>query len=352
MKKMSKKKKVLLILTALILIAGAYKLFSNSSIEYNEPVETHEAVKQDLNLEYTVSGEVYSEKEVLVFSNLPGKVNRVNFRKGDLVKKGDVLVELDSSSMQEINSNIFKLKINLSARQKEYSDALSLYKIGGVSKNEVDRLADAVRLAQIDLNNAYNNSDDFSNRILSTVSGVITESNVDENLKIDQSKYLFKIVDVENLKIQAEIPNSKIRSIKEGDKVIIKSDSLEEGKEIEASISEISKISKKNQQFNDAVTDIVIKVDSNSGLKPGDLVNLKISLENIKDVVVVNFLDVVFENNKPYVYTVDKDGKVKKNEVILGKTNNEVYEIKSGINKGDRILNNIDNKFKEGDKVQ
>lgn len=354
MKKLSRTKKILLGIALLAIIGLGAKIFSGSSIEVQngEMVQTYEATKQSIELNYEVSGEVFSEKEVLIFSNLPGKVNRVNFRTGDVVKKGDVLVELDSSSLQEINSNIDKLKINLSARQKEYNDALSLYKIGGVSKNEVDRLGDAVRLAQIDLRNAYSNSDGFSNRILSTVSGVITESNVDENLKIDQSKYLFKIVDVENLKIQAEVPNSKVKSIKEGDKVNITSESLEDGKVIEATITEISKISKKNQQFNDAVTDVIIKIDASSGLKPGDLVKLNIVLDSIKDAVVVNFLDVSFEDNKTYVYTVDQDGKVKRNEVVLGKTNNEVYEIKSGIKQGDKILNNTEKLYKEGDKVQ
>ncbi|CAM3057044.1 efflux RND transporter periplasmic adaptor subunit [Streptobacillus ratti] len=354
MKKISKTKKIIFGVVLLALIGFGVKMYSSSSsVNSNTNVtQVYEAKKQDIELNYEVTGEVHSEKEVLIFSNIQGKVKKVNFRKGDVVKKGDVLVELDSSSLQEINSNINKLKINLSAKQKEYRDALSLYKIGGISKNEVDRLSDAVNLAQMDLKNAQNNSSEFSNKILSTVSGVITESYVDENLKIDLSKYLFKIVDVENLKVHAEVPNAKLKSIKEGVKVNITSESLENGEVIESTITEISKISKKSKQFNDAVTDVVAKIDSNSKLKPGDTVKLNIILESIKNAVTVNFLDVSFEGDKTYVYTVDENGRVKKNEVVLGKTNNIVYEIKSGIKEGDKILNNSSRIYKEGDKVQ
>ncbi|QXW65918.1 hypothetical protein KX935_01305 [Streptobacillus moniliformis] len=112
------------------------------------------------------------------------------------------------------------------------------------------------------------------------------------------------------------------------------------------------KFQEESKQFNDAVTDIVAKIDSSSNLKPGDTVKLNIILENIKDAVVVNFLDVSFEDGKTYVYTVDKDGKVKRNEVVVGKTNNIVYEIKSGIKEGDKVLNNPGRIYKEGDKVQ
>ncbi|WP_073508127.1 efflux RND transporter periplasmic adaptor subunit [Streptobacillus notomytis] len=352
MKKISRTKKIIFGIALLTLVAFGLKIYSRSSVDSNSSVaQVYEVKKQDIDLNYEVTGEVNSEKEVLIFSNIQGKVKKVNFRKGDVVKKGDVLVELDSSSLQEINSNINKLKINLAAKQKEYNDALELYKIGGISKNEVDRLSDAVNIAQIDLDNAEKNSSDFSNKVVSTVSGVITESYVDENLKIDLSKYLFKIVDVENLRIHAEVPNSKLKSIKEGAKVNITSESLEDSKIIKSSITEISKISKRSKQFNDAVTDVVAKVDSKSNLKPGDSVKLNIILESIKNALVVNFLDVSFEGGKAYVYTVDENGKVKRNEVVLGKTNNIVYEIKSGIKEGERVLSNTDRKYKEGDKV-
>ncbi|WP_064611987.1 efflux RND transporter periplasmic adaptor subunit [Streptobacillus moniliformis] len=353
MKKISKTKKIIFGITLLVLVAFGVKMYSKTSVNPNTNIaQIYEAKKQDIELNYEVTGEVNSEKEVLIFSNIQGKVKKVNFRKGDVVKKGDVLVELDASSLNEINSNINKLKITLETKKKEYNDALSLYKIGGISKNEVDRLHNALSLAQMDLNVAENNIREFSTKILSTVSGVITEAHVDENLKIDSSKYLFKIVDVENLKIHAEIPNSKLRSIKEGAKVNVTSESLEINQVVETSISEISKISRRSKQFNDAVTDIVAKIDSSSNLKPGDTVKLNIILENIKDAVVVNFLDVSFEDGKTYVYTVDKDGKVKRNEVVVGKTNNIVYEIKSGIKEGDKVLNNSGRIYKEGDKVQ
>lgn len=210
-------------------------------------------------------------------------------------------------------------------------------------------MENALKLSKIDLDNALKNKREFSNEIVSSVSGVIIESYVDENLKVDPSKYLFKIVDVENLKVYAEIPNASLKDIKEGNEVIITSDTLGEDVKIKSKIDSISKISKKSQKYNDIVTDIVIKLDKNSGLRTNEILKVEILFENLKDVIRVNFLDVAFEGDKAFVYVLDENKTVRKKEVELGKTDNEFYEVKKGLNVGEEVLNNSLKLYKEGD---
>ena len=211
-----------------------------------------------------------------------------------------------------------------------------------------------MRLAELDLKSAKNSSSGLSSSVVSPVSGVITESNADDNLKVDQSKQLFKIVDVENLKVSAEIPNSKVKNIKVGSKVIIKSDSLPDGTKIEATVSDISKISTLSTKFNDSVTKTNIKLEKNSGLKPGEKVKLSIIYDELNDVITVPLLYVEIDavTNKSYVYVLGKNNIVEKREVVVGKTDNINYEIKSGLEVGDKLLNNISKQFKEGDKLK
>lgn len=352
--KIKGKKRIFFLTLITVLIIFAYKkVFSDKNISnMTIPQTVYELKKGNIELNYEIDGNVVSEKEVLIYSNLVAKVKKVNFRKGDVVKKGDVLAVLDPSSLDDINSNIEKLRITYETKQKELSNAKEVYKVGGLSKNEITRLENEVKFAKIDLDNSIRNSKDYTTTIISTVSGVITESYVDENLKVDQSKYLFKIVDIENLKIYAEVPNNKVKNLKVGNDVIITSNSLEEGKILNFKIDEIAKISKKDTTFNDSITDIMINITNDTGLKPNDSVKLNINYFNVEDVLLVNFLDVIFENGKSFVYTLDKDNIVRKNEVVLGITNNIVYEVKSGLNVGDRILNNTLNLYKEGDKLK
>ena len=355
---MLKNKKRFAIIAIFVIIAGISFVKSISSTS-NATVsvanaEIKEVVKTNMLLKYDVDGTVESEKEVLVFPTVPGKVKKVYYRLGDEVEKGAILLDMDSSSIEDIKINIDKAALAVSQRKKDLVDLQALYSVGGASKSEVEQAKNALRLAELDLKSAKNSSSGLSSNVVSPVSGVITESNADDNLKVDQGKQLFKIVDVENLKVTSEIPNSKVKNIKVGSKVIINSDSLPDGTKIEATVSDISKISTLSTKFNDSVTKINIKLEKNSGLKPGEKVKLSIIYDELNDVITVPLLYVEIDTaaNKSYVYVLGKNNIVEKREVTVGKTDNINYEIKSGLEVGDKLLNNISKQFKEGDKLK
>ena len=319
---MLKNKKRFAIIAILVAIAGiSFVKFTSSNSNKTvsaASIETKEVVKTNMLLKYDVDGTVESEKEVLVFPTVPGKVKKVYYRLGDEVEKGAILLDMDSSSIEDININIDKASLSVSQRKKELSDLQSLYSVGGASKSEIEQARNALRLAELDLKSAKNSSSGLSSSVVSPVSGVITESNADDNLKVDQSKQLFKIVDVENLKVSAEIPNSKVKNIKVGSKVIIKSDSLPDGTKIEATVSDISKISTLSTKFNDSVTKTNIKLEKNSGLKPGEKVKLSIIYDELNDIITVPLLYVEIDavTNKSYVYVLGKNNIVEKREVV------------------------------------
>ena len=355
---MLKNKKRFAIIAIFVIIAGISFVKSISSTS-NATVsmanaEIKEVVKTNMLLKYDVDGTVESEKEVLVFPTVPGKVKKVYYRLGDEVEKGAILLDMDSSSIEDIKINIDKAALTVSQRKKDLVDLQALYSVGGASKSEVEQAKNALRLAELDLKSAKNSSSGLSSSVVSPVSGVITESNADDNLKVDQGKQLFKIVDVENLKVTSEIPNSKVKNIKVGSKVIIKSDSLPDGTKIEATVSDISKISTLSTKFNDSVTKTNVKLEKNSGLKPGEKVKLSIIYDELNDVITVPLLYVEIDAaaNKSYVYVLGKNNIVEKREVTVGKTDNINYEIKSGLEVGDKLLNNISKQFKEGDKLK
>ena len=355
---MLKNKKRFAIIAIFVIIAGISLVkFRSSTSNATVSVanaEIKEVVKTNMLLKYDVDGTVESEKEVLVFPTVPGKVKKVYYRLGDEVAKGAILLDMDSSSIEDIKINIDKAALAVSQRKKDLVDLQALYSVGGASKSEVEQAKNALRLAELDLKSAKNSSSGLSSNVVSPVSGVITESNADDNLKVDQGKQLFKIVDVENLKVTSEIPNSKVKNIKVGSKVIIKSDSLPDGTKIEATVSDISKISTLSTKFNDSVTKTNVKLEKNSGLKPGEKVKLSIIYDELNDVITVPLLYVEIDTaaNKSYVYVLGKNNIVEKREVTVGKTDNINYEIKSGLEVGDKLLNNISKQFKEGDKLK
>jgi len=74
-----------------------------------------------------------------------------------------------------------------------------------------------------------------------------------------------------------------------------------------------------------------------AGLKPGLSVRVRVPLEKAIDVVAVP-LTAVFEQNNDKVAYVLEDGKTERREVTVGVIDNDLAEIRSGLQEGENVL--------------
>ena len=131
---MLKNKKRFAIIAIFVIIAGISLVkFTSSTSNATVSIanaEIKEVVKTNMLLKYDVDGTVESEKEVLVFPTVPGKVKKVYYRLGDEVEKGAILLDMDSSSIEDIKINIDKAALTVSQRKKDLVDLQALYSVG------------------------------------------------------------------------------------------------------------------------------------------------------------------------------------------------------------------------------
>lgn len=112
-KNKKKKKKIVkwIIIGAIVLFIG-YSIISaiNSKNDARVSVTTMSAAKGSIEQVITASGTVKSGSEVTYYAPTAVKVDQVNVKVGDAVKKGDVLVTFDQSSIDlSISQNNLKL---------------------------------------------------------------------------------------------------------------------------------------------------------------------------------------------------------------------------------------------------
>lgn len=350
MKKILKYRKTLAVLVIFLAIGLTYKC--TTSKNNNRVVNTMIAKKSSVDLSYNLNATVESQKTVAVFSSNIGEVEEVLYRLNDSVKKGETLVLLKTDGTDNSELNIEKAKLNISNLKNNYDNLQKLYKVGGVSKYELDNAKLTLDTAIIDLKTLQSAYKPFKREIKSPISGVIVEANVDANYKIDSTRPLYKIADIENLIITAEVSNSKARKLKEGQQVLLKSISLDEEEILEGKIKTISKISVQSKKSNEMITKISIELNNYSTLKPGDSADITIIYNKIDNKIILPFQYIEFENNMTYVYVL-KDNIVMKKEVKLGKNKDNInYEIIEGISENEVLLDNTAKVYKEGDKLK
>ena len=91
-----------------------------------------------------IADDVYSENqeiEVKINSAVSGIIQKVYVQKGQLVKKGDLLLEFDNSlinsNLDEVNSALKLSKINLSEAKKEFQRSQELYERTVLSEHDL-----------------------------------------------------------------------------------------------------------------------------------------------------------------------------------------------------------------------
>jgi RND family efflux transporter MFP subunit len=95
-----------------------------------------------------VSGEVKAFKFLMIQNELAGEITRLNAFSGQVVKKGQVLVELDHRNE---DAQLLSAKAKLMLRKQTLDRNIKLLKSRGISEDKVDEARAALQIAQADI---------------------------------------------------------------------------------------------------------------------------------------------------------------------------------------------------------
>ena len=306
----------------------------------------------DISLSVSKTGQIVSNNEKSVYTTSSQRVNKVYFKKGDNVKKGDVVLTFYPIDRNEKKRDISKKLLEVQQKERDLYNATELYKVGGEAKVNVDNARIALETARIELESLKEDVSLVVEKITSPVDGVITEMTADENYRVNTESTLFKVSDSENMRAEVNLSDSDIKNIEVGQRVEITSDSLPNNEKIEGSVSQISGVAEKSSSLDESNTTVKIQLNETKGLKPGATITATIFYKESKNVTKLPYSSVINENGKYYVFVVGKDNKVSKREVKVGLNDDSYYEVASGISIGEKVITVADERLKDGQKIK
>jgi RND family efflux transporter MFP subunit len=109
------------------------------------------AKTQIINVTKTYSGDTYAKKQVMVATRLMGYIKKINVEEGDVVKKGELLFEVDPSDIysminqaragvMQAQNGVLMAELAYADAKKDYDRFANLYKQGSVSKRDYDKM--------------------------------------------------------------------------------------------------------------------------------------------------------------------------------------------------------------------
>jgi len=178
-----------------------------------------------------LSGVVQPVEATNLSFQVGGKVESVQVKLGDVVKRGDVLAELDQRSFklsqQSSKASLQQAEASLRESKNEFTRYSELVKQGQVSKSGFDNAKAAFESATSAVNLSKAQLDirlkDLQDTILTAqYNGKITKRLIEPSLQISPGQNAFEIEGEGGLEIQVMVPETLIRDLSNGSRISIR----------------------------------------------------------------------------------------------------------------------------------
>ena len=267
---------------------------------------------------------------------MAGRITKINVEIGDNVTKGQILAEMDKSSL-------LQAQLQLQNQEVEFERLKALYEAGGISKSDFDAVELAVKVAKTQVENLEENT-----VLRSPVNGVVTARNYDAGDMYAMSAPIYTVEQIKPVKLLVAISESDYTKVKKGDSVEIAADALP-GTKFYGKVGKIyPTIDPATRTFT-----VEVVVDNNySTLRPGMFARVIVDFGSNNNVVIPDVAVVKQQGSgERFVYVLNADGTVTYTKVVLGRRMGTEYEVLEGLSDGDRIVTGGQIRLKDGIKV-
>ena len=300
------------------------------------PVEVTKVSKQQFVKYLTFFGNFSGENETIVGAMIGGRIDKINSRPGDRVKKNDVIIQFPEDSPA---SQYQQAQSAYENSEKTYKRMKALHEKGEIAQAQFDGTETKYL---VDKRN-YEITKDML-RLDAPYDGTITELMVHEGDNVKEKTPLFTIATLEKMKIRVWLSDTERMQIKNGMKAI----ATVAGKSFVGKVIELSlSVNTMKEAF---YADLFFD-NSKREILAGTTADVKIiTYENNNAITVPRNL-VKDEAGKKYVY-ISKDNQAKKSYITISNENGSYFEIKEGLKIGDALIVKGNVKLNDGTKIK
>lgn len=378
------KKNIIIAIVAFLLLVGIIPKvvrFITTSINAREAkyvalVEKPTLTNGEDGLE--LSGELKPYLQTEMFSRINGLVSERCVQLGDHVKKGQLLATIDTPDLDaeaaSAKSALISAEKHLMETKYQYNFAKQTYERfknsssdGAISRQDLDTKYNEFKTsemnylgAQADVDKAKQDLNRLTalqgyKRVVAPFDGVISKYNIDAGANVvsggsSTSTSLFEIQQIDKFRATIFVPQNYVRFIKDGQavEVYIPENPSQKFK------GYISQISGKLDNVSRAMeVALVIPNDGKSGLYSGLYVKTNIYVKDRQKYLTINPACLTtFNSPDQYVAEVKPDSTIHFIKVKQGCDFGDKIEILEGLKGDEKLITNINDNLKEGDKVE
>ena len=327
------------------------------------PVGVATVQQGDFNVYLTGLGSVQAFNTVSLKTRIDGQIMQVNFREGQDVKTGELLIQIDPRpyqvALQQAQANLQKDEAQLNNAKAQYERNKVLYEQGVIAKQDLDTLqasfgtfegtiaADKAAIENAKLNLTYCS-------IRSPINGRIGLRQVDPGNYVTAAGNtpMLIITQLQPIAVVFTLPEDQLQAVsKQMKQETLVVDAYGRDDQAKLASGKLLTIDNQIDQTTGTARLKAIFDNADSSLWPNQFVNVHLLLETRKNAVTAPASALQRGPDGNFTYVVDSNNTVQMRPVQIALTQGRTVVIASGLQGGERVVTDGQEKLQAGSKV-
>lgn len=353
----------LLFLVALIFI-GTFVFLYQKSRKKETSYQTVNPEVTDLYKSTIVTGKIEPRDEVLIKPQINGIIAEIYKKAGEQIRKDEVIAKVkvipEMSSLNSAESSVRMAEINLRQTEKDYQRMKNLYEQKLVSEEEFDKARVTLEQNREELRNredalniiregiSKSNASFSTTLVRSTIDGLILDipvkvgNSVIMSNTMNDGTTIASVANMHDLLFKGKIDETEVGKIHEGMPVTLTIGALQDQK-FQAVLEYISPKAVETNGTNQFEIEAALRDSSGTRIRSGYSANAEIILDQALQVITIPEGCIEFNGDSTFVYILKQEApqQFERRQVITGVSDGIKIEVKSGLNKNDKIRGNM-----------
>ncbi|MCG9874779.1 MAG: efflux RND transporter periplasmic adaptor subunit [Leptospiraceae bacterium] len=324
---------------------------------YKIPIQIAEASNEEFNSAIELTGEITADPDntQTIGTRLKGKVLEIRKKEGDPVRKGDILVVMDSPEVARLKSKYLTSLAKLQATQKNTERIKELVKIKLAADQEarnaeaesltweMEVKADKENLIMNDIpipkNNLDSQSADSNQNtkiyLRSSINGTLIMRHVSPGNIVAENTIFVTVANLNNVWFAARAFENDLKFLKLGENVKVSINAYPD----QIFTGKLSFIGSSIEKETRSIPARITLNNSNNLLKIGLFGKALLNVDSIKqDKILIPDSCLLTINGKDGVFIQINDLTYEWKEIKLGGTQGKLISIEEGLKNGDKIV--------------
>lgn len=329
------------------------------------PVFTAKVTREDMPVWIEALGRITPRQQVVLRSRIDGELQKLHFNEGQLVKKGQLLAEIDPRALQtqlaQQKAQLAQQKALLDNAKRDLKRYETLVADDAIATQQRDTQASLVLQTQATLNTVQaqiqNTELQLSyTKIHAPLTGKIGFRQVDvgNQIKASDANGLATIVEIDPITVIFSLPEMHLSRLQQGqqatESMMVEIWNADKSQHLATSGDWIS-----DNQVDAATGSIRLKAfvsNAQQQLTANQFVQVRLQLDTLKQVLIIPSQAVLYGAQGDYVYRVTADNKVETVAVKRLYSTPTHIAVAAELNEGDALVTDGSDRLKPGSLVK